>query len=178
MSVLQTKFYARLSSAKDTIASYKRHLNSAQANYTTAELELLSIVETLKEFRNLLLGQKIKIYTDFKNLAYKTFFMEEVMQWRLSLEEYSPELIYIQGSNNIVLCRLDIVGTPSLFEVSIESVNEHSRLEDEVISHPTNYNTVRQYQQKDKELIIFSQNNKDYSIQNLHGTDKKYFLIC
>ena len=38
------------------------------------------------------------------------------MQWRFILEEYIPELIYIQGSKNIVadvFSRLDMVDTPN-----------------------------------------------------------------
>ena len=38
------------------IAFYNRKLNLAQLNYTTIERELLVIVETLKEFRNIMLG--------------------------------------------------------------------------------------------------------------------------
>merc|ERR1712016_45423 len=49
------------------IAFYSRKLNPAQTRYTTTERELLAIVETLKEFRNILLGQKIKVYTDHQN---------------------------------------------------------------------------------------------------------------
>ena len=104
-----------LISQKDKpIAFYSRKLNPAQVNYATTERELLSIVESLKEFRNILLGQQIKVYTDHKSLTYKTFNTERIIRWRLILEEYNPELIYIQGSKNIVadaLSRLDIVDT-------------------------------------------------------------------
>ena len=35
-----------------------------------------------------------------------------------------------------------------------------------------------QDQQNDKDLLKIAQNSKDYSIQNFHGADKKYSLIC
>jgi len=52
---------------------YSRKLNPAQTRYTTAERELLSTVETLKEYRNMLLGQQIEVSTDPENLVYKHF---------------------------------------------------------------------------------------------------------
>ena len=73
-----------------------------QTGYTTTECGLLAIVETLKEFRNILLSQQIRVYTDHKNLTYKNFNTKRVMRWRLVLEEYSPELIYIKGEDNTV----------------------------------------------------------------------------
>jgi RNase H-like domain found in reverse transcriptase len=53
------------------LAFYSRKLNSAQKRYTAGEQELLSIVETLKEFKNILLGQKLIVHTDHKNLLYQ-----------------------------------------------------------------------------------------------------------
>ena len=67
----------------------------------TTDREVLFIAETLKEFKNIRLGHQIKVYTDHNNLTYKTFNMERVKLWRLILEEYSSELIYIKVSKNI-----------------------------------------------------------------------------
>ena len=61
-------------------------MNGAQQNYTTTDKELLSIVASLKEFRNIILGHQITVYTDHKNLTYKKFNTERVMHWRLILE--------------------------------------------------------------------------------------------
>ena len=57
------------------------------------------------------------------------------------------------GQNIDTSSRLDIVDTPNPVENNIKSVNEHYGLEDDNISHPTNYKTIMQYQQKDKERI-------------------------
>eukprot|EP00957_Ditylum_brightwellii_P005528 423548-Ditylum_brightwellii.AAC.1 len=65
------------------IAFFSKKLNKAQMNYTTTEKELLAIVETLKEFRDTLLGQRIAVYTDYKNLTYKNFNTERVVCWRM-----------------------------------------------------------------------------------------------
>ena len=89
-------------------------------------------------------------------------------------------MIHIQGSKNIAadaLSRLDIVDTPNPVKNNIRSINEHYGLEDDDISHPTNYKTIVQNQEKDKDLIKIAQNNKDNSKQNFHGADEKYALI-
>eukprot|EP00957_Ditylum_brightwellii_P180589 13756090-Ditylum_brightwellii.AAC.1 len=58
---------------------FSKKSNKAQMNYTTAEEELNAIVETLKEFRNILLGQRITVYMDHKNPTYKNFNTERVV---------------------------------------------------------------------------------------------------
>ena len=44
---------AVISQVGTPLAFYSRMLSSAQRNYTTTEQKLLSILETLKEFRNI-----------------------------------------------------------------------------------------------------------------------------
>ena len=41
---------------------------SRKCNPTSVERELFKIIETLKECRNILLGQQIKVFTDHENL--------------------------------------------------------------------------------------------------------------
>jgi hypothetical protein len=98
-----------------SVAFYSHQLQPAQTCYPTTERKLLLIVETLKEFRNILMGQKIKVHTDHENLTYKNFNSDRVMKWRLYIEEYSPDLQYIKGTHNVVadaLSRLKIEETP------------------------------------------------------------------
>ena len=76
-------------------------------HYTTTEKELLAIVETLNEFKNILLG-KIRVFTDHKNLTYKAHKSSRVMCWRLLIEEYGPELHYLPGKINVVMDCLSI----------------------------------------------------------------------
>ena len=70
---------------KFPVAFYSRKLNSAQMNYTTMEKELLSIVESVEYFRNILLGFRTVIHSDHKNLSFETFKSERVRRWRLLL---------------------------------------------------------------------------------------------
>jgi hypothetical protein len=55
---------------KKPIAFYSRKLNTAQRRYTiTTERELLSTIETCKEYKNILLGYLIIVFTDHKLLT-------------------------------------------------------------------------------------------------------------
>ena len=57
-------------------------------------------METLKEFRTILLGHCITVYTDHKNLTFENFTTARVLSWRLMLEEYGPEIKYIKEPDN------------------------------------------------------------------------------
>ncbi len=62
---------------------------------------MLSIVETLKEFRTILLGQKIIVYTDHKNLICNDLQTDRVLRWRLLLEDV--DIRYIKGVSNVYI---------------------------------------------------------------------------
>ncbi len=70
-------------------------ITTSQSKYTVTELELLAIVETLKEFNGMLWGQRITVYTDHKNLTRDGIGLtsNRVARWRILLEEYAPEII-------------------------------------------------------------------------------------
>ena len=99
---------AVISQKGKNIAYYSNKLTASQQRYTVTDKELLSIVETLKDFRNILLGQKLRIYTDNKKLTCKNFNTYRVLKWRLILEDYGPDIEYIKGEKNIVSDNLSI----------------------------------------------------------------------
>ena len=68
------------------IAYWSKSLTAAQKNYTTTEKELLAIVLTLKEYRSMLLGGVLNIYTDHKNLTFRTLSIQRVLRLRLYME--------------------------------------------------------------------------------------------
>ncbi len=74
------------------IAFFSWKLSDAQCKYSVNKIELLAIVKTLKEFRGMLLGQNIKVFTDHANLMKDALglTLDQVYQWRLLLEEYGP----------------------------------------------------------------------------------------
>ena len=86
------------------LAFYSSKLNKAQMNYTVTEKELLSIAEKLKEFRGILFGYVIKIYTDNNDVetVNSTASSQRAMCWRILLEEFSPRIVYIKWDNNTI----------------------------------------------------------------------------
>ena len=84
------------------ISFYSRKLTDTQQRYTVTEKGLLSIVETLKEFRTILLGKKLRIYNDHKNLICKILNTDRVLIYRLILEEYGTYIEFTKGENKIV----------------------------------------------------------------------------
>jgi hypothetical protein len=49
------------------LAFFSRKKTDTQKQYNVTEIELMAIVEALKEFKGMLWGQRIVVYTDHKN---------------------------------------------------------------------------------------------------------------
>ena len=95
------------------VAYYSHKLNSAQCNYMTIEKELLSIIETFKEFHTILLGSRIRVHMDHKNLTHwlTDFTTQRVLCWRLLLEEFNLTFLYKAGRDNVLADALSQVPT-------------------------------------------------------------------
>ena len=165
------------------LAFYSRKLNSAQRNYTTGEQELLSIVETLKEFKNILIGQKLIIHTDHMNLLYKKMASERIIRWRLMLEEYGAEYRHIKGEDNVIadaLSRLDSNFTEDSEEIEqLNNINicfPVTRKEEKESEFPMFPPLIHKHQKRYKELYKqMKKNPKDHTIKIVEGEELIHF---
>ena len=112
-NALSKQLGAVIAQGNKPIAFFSRKLTETQQRYSVTEIELLAIVETLKEFKGMLWGQKLVVFTDHKNLIQDALGLtsDRVYRWRLLLEEYGPEIVHIKGIHNTVadaISRLDV----------------------------------------------------------------------
>ena len=142
------------------IALYSRKLTDSQQNYIVIERELLSIVETLKEIRTILLGQKLIIYTDHKNPTCDNFNTGRVLRLRPILEEYWKYIEYIKYEKNIVadaLSRLPLNGNQETTQKSVyqqELVSEINDIEEiPEGTFPINFKFTQQNKRAEPSLI-------------------------
>jgi hypothetical protein len=71
------------------IVFFSWKLSSVQSKYIVTKLELLAIVKTLKEFKGMLWGQRLNVYTNHKYLTRDGLGLtsDRVTCWRILLEE-------------------------------------------------------------------------------------------
>ncbi len=182
---------AVISQDKKPIAFFSRKLNKAQRNYTTTEKELLSIVECVKEFRNILFGYPITVFSDHKNLVHAATVSQSqrVMRWRMILEEFGPDIRHIAGVDNIVadaISRLPTTATDQT-EQRTEAQDLQDRmsvtkleslvLEDDSEAFPLELSQVRRIQQQElnkrnsKLKRLVEDNKSEYHIKTFENVE-------
>ncbi|GAX23113.1 hypothetical protein FisN_UnNu094 [Fistulifera solaris] len=160
------------------IAFYSRKLTPAQQKYTTTERELLSIVETLREYRSILLGYEIDVWTDHKNLTFETHpsSSDRIHRWLLYIEEFGPTLHYIKGEANVVadaLSRLPLKPTPEVEgrEGSARNINTHGASTNLIESPAVHAIQTRQHRKYTERAQHFFAKRQRQQSQNATTTD-------
>ena len=159
------------------LAFYTCKLNKAQTKYTTGEQELLSIVETLKSFENILLGQKVIVYTDHLNLLYQKLASNRMIRWQMMLEEFGPKFKHIQGKRNVVadaLSRLPLEYKEEDLQETERELPELSYVNQKDIQEetfPMLPSLIAKEQIKDKQLQKTVKNNdkREYYTKKIEG---------
>jgi hypothetical protein len=123
---------------KKPIAFYSRKLNTAQKQYTTtgSNRELLSAIETCKEYKNILLSYPIIVFTDHKCNSFNGLkASDRVLRWLLFLEEDGVSFEYVPGKKNVVADALSCLDIDSLKIQEVEVLTLLSGSENNSISN-------------------------------------------
>jgi hypothetical protein len=140
------------------------------------ELELLAIVETLHEYKCILLGHLITIYTDHKNLTFSNFTTDRVTRWQLIVEEYGPNIVYLPGKRNIIADALSCL--PKLKETQDEStfLEEIFAFDDQLDAFPIAFDIISKAQLTDKKIQQrVTNNDPDFEMRILQCAPLIYF---
>ena len=167
------------------IAFFSRKLPPSQRNYTTLEKELLSIVETLVEYRTILYGNKILAFIDHRNLTFDRLSSQRALRWRLLAEEFNLTLIYRKGATNVAadaISRLPLQHTEeplavkeleskfydSYFDTSIQSILGPS--------FPLAFSEIHKHQQDDKSIQrLQSSSPSQFQFHLVHGINLLHY---
>jgi RNase H-like domain found in reverse transcriptase len=164
---------------KKPIAFYSQKFNTDQRQYTTTERELLSTIETCKEYKNILLGYPIIVFTDHKNSTFNGLkASDHVIHWLLLLEEYGVSFEYLPGNKNVVVDSLSCLDTNDLKikeeeALTLLSKSNHSNIKFPmhtalIFKEQTGFNGLR-LRETEKGL-----SQPYYSMQHIEGYD----LLC
>jgi hypothetical protein len=106
----------------NVIAYASCQLKPYEQNYPTHDLELATVVFTLKIWRHYLYGERCEIYTDHKSLKY-LFTQKELnmrqRRWLELIKDYDYEINYHPGKANVVADAMSRKSTAELAALGI-----------------------------------------------------------
>ncbi len=108
------------------VAFFSRKLTEPQHKYSVIEKELLSILETLEEFHPLIWGARIIVRTDHRNLSFSNSHSQQVLNWRLLVEDFKPKIVYYPEVQNVEADTLSRYPMISVMRLPLRSTALHS----------------------------------------------------
>ena len=142
------------------LAYFSRKLTSAQMNYTVLEKELLSIVETLLEYRSFLWGCQIIVFSDHRNLTFDNLRSQRALRWRLIAEDFNITIFHRPGIANVgadALSRLPLLDPEE--PVSVRQAEE--RFLDSYLFYPLQNFMTEVYPLRFDAIATAQQNDSD-----------------
>ena len=122
-------------------------LNKAERNYSTFDRELLAIIHGLRSNRQLILANKVHIYSDHRPLKYILSLKEprgRLARWLSELLEYDLSFEYVPGSENVLADFL------SRFPVGVSS---ESMMVSQISNSTFSLDEVKLAQETDRQCI-------------------------
>nr|GEX96938.1 reverse transcriptase domain-containing protein [Tanacetum cinerariifolium] len=107
-------------------------MNQAEANYTTTEKEMLSVVYAFEKFCSYLIMNKSIVYTDHSALKYlfaKKDAKARLLRWILLLQEFDFKVIDTRGAENYAADHLSRLENPYENVFDPKEINETFPLE-------------------------------------------------
>ena len=150
-----------------------------QQHYRVTEIELLTMVETLKAFQGMLWGQRFKV---FRHLIQDALGLtsDRVDRWRLLLEKFSPKIMQIKGIHNTVanaISRLDFGlvqdenSNHMIFTKCWCHYSMHAPTQESTITHQ--HQTIMVFANHSKEYVIYSLTVKEIALAQEDDSDLK-----
>lgn len=149
---------------KKLIRAFSKKLDQAQIKYTTTEKEALAIVKALEDFRTIVFGTDITIYTDHSNLLFMDSSpVPRIQRWKLKIEEFGPKIIHISGKDNVVADALS-----RQFQIA---ANHLEKDDVDIIYYPLDKEVILKQQAEEIALIGRDSYMVNYQPINFHNKE-------
>nr|GFC59135.1 reverse transcriptase domain-containing protein [Tanacetum cinerariifolium] len=107
-------------------------MNDAETNYTTTEIEMLTVVYAFEKFRSYLIMNKSIVHTDHSALKYlfaKKDAKARLLRWVLLLQEFDFQVLDTKGAENLAANHLSRLENPYENVLDAKEINENFPLE-------------------------------------------------
>ncbi|KAK9058307.1 hypothetical protein SSX86_023148 [Deinandra increscens subsp. villosa] len=144
-----TAIGAVLSQNNRPLSFFSKKLCHSMQTKSTYTKELYAITESVKKWRQYLLGSRFRVYTDhhsLKHLLTQTIQTPEQQKWLTKLMGYDFEIHYKPGKENMVADALSRVNQPALHALSVPQATWIKEIRDYFASNPNGKELVHKIQ--------------------------------